>query len=155
LTEYVCISGPEDEDENDEDLEDDEDDESENKEAKEDKVKIDGEAAGEHPDHKFIVTRATNTLVNKYLVEVAKRDQDLFSCHFYNDFTGYGQQEIIENMLQAVYNEFASKAFDLHRFWVHIEALAVFFYDMRWDLVWCRMLFRNEGFFSALTKSRH
>lgn len=144
MTEYICISAPE-EDDHDQEQEDNED------VVREDKVQKDGKAldlslqpADEHPDHKFITTRATNTLVDKYRVEVLKRDQDAFGCYFYNDFTGYGQQEVIENMLQAAYNEFASKSFDLHRFWVHIEALAMFFYTMRWELCWFGMIVCGE-----------
>jgi len=152
VTEYICISPPEDEDDEDEDEE--WEDEDEVVEVKDDKVRPDLnlQPADEHPDHKLIITRATNTLVNKYRVEVNMRDQDIFGCHFYNDFTGYGQQEVIENMLQAAYNEFASKSFDLHRFWVHIEALAVFFYALRWELVWCRMIVCREPILQCADK---
>jgi hypothetical protein len=151
VTEYICISGREDDDDDDKEEEEVEDDGSEEVVKAKGEAKKDGEAsdvdlqpADEHPHHKLIITRATNTLVNKYRVEVEKRDQDLFGCYFYNDFTGYGHQEVIENILRAVHNEFASKTFDLHRFWVHIEAIAVFFYALRGELIWTRMIIGSE-----------
>ena len=153
MTEYVCILDREGDD--DDDGEEDEVEDNGGEEAG-DKAKKNREAsdvylqpADDHPQHKLIVTRATNTLVNKYRVEIVKRNQDEFSCHFYNDFTGYGQQEVIENILQATYNEFVSKKFDLHRFWVHIEALAVFFYSLGGELMWPRMTLHSELIFQG------
>ena len=33
------------------------------------------------------------------MIQTQKRDQDRFGCYFYNDFTGYGIQEVAENQV--------------------------------------------------------
>ena len=45
----------------------------------------------------------------KYDLQTQKRDQDAFGMFIYNDFTGYGLQEVIQNQLSAFNNEFASE----------------------------------------------
>lgn len=55
--------------------------------------------ADKHPEHKWIMTKAGFYLFMKWVEEQAKRDQDNFDMYIYNDFSGYGTKEVMENMV--------------------------------------------------------
>ena len=38
-------------------------------------------------------------MFDKYQLEMQKTDQDQFGMHIFNDWTGYGAQEVIENIV--------------------------------------------------------
>jgi hypothetical protein len=54
------------------------------------------------PDHKWVVSKLGKALLEQYALQGIKCDQDSFGMHIYNDWTGYGQQEIMENMVHAI-----------------------------------------------------
>ncbi|KAF2182399.1 hypothetical protein K469DRAFT_690860 [Zopfia rhizophila CBS 207.26] len=87
--------------------------------------KYDGKPAHDFPGYPFIISKAADKLLDKYNLETAKRDQDLFGMYIYNDFTGYGLQEVIENQLAAINSLMAKKpeppAVTL---WVQLSAFA-------------------------------
>ena len=47
----------------------------------------------------------------------------MFECHFFNDFSGYGALEVMENAFEEAYDQFKRKDFDVRKFWTHIEAI--------------------------------
>lgn len=53
--------------------------------------------AHERPGHKWIMTAEGCRMFYNLRLEAMKRDQDVFGEYFYNDFTGYGFQEVVEN----------------------------------------------------------
>lgn len=136
MIEYICIPNPENGD-SDEEEDGDGDEEEEEKSNQEDPngPKF-GDSPEQHPGYKWIITRAVHDLLIKYNIDADLRDQDLIGCYFYNDFTGYGLHEVVDNIMQTVQNEFVSKEFDIHRFWVHIQALAVWMYSMGCRFAW-------------------
>ena len=58
--------------------------------------------ADEHPEHKWIATKAGFELLMKWMDELSNRDQDNFDVYIYNDYTGYGTMEVMENMVSFV-----------------------------------------------------
>lgn len=63
-------------------------------------------------------------LENKYGIQEQKRDQDKFRMYIYNDFTGYGLQEVIENQLAAWAKEFRRKEPIPYEIWMMMQAFA-------------------------------
>jgi len=58
--------------------------------------------ATEFPDHIWILTRAGFKLLVQWREQQVKRNQHNFGIQFYNDFTGYGTREVMENMVGVV-----------------------------------------------------
>ena len=56
-------------------------------------------SAEENPKHKWILTKAGADLHQQWLVEQLKRDADVFDVITYNDYSGYGTGEVVENMV--------------------------------------------------------
>ena len=57
-----------------------------------------------HPEYNWIATKTGFELLLKWMDELSKRDQDNFGMYIYNDFTGYGTMEVMENMVRLVCN---------------------------------------------------
>jgi len=55
--------------------------------------------ATELPDHIWILTRAGFELFVQWREQQEKRHQHNLGMYFYNDFTGYGTREVMENMV--------------------------------------------------------
>ena len=53
----------------------------------------------EFPDHKWIVLWETWTLICEYRRLATYTNPDMFGMHIYNDFNGYGIQELVENLV--------------------------------------------------------
>lgn len=53
------------------------------------------------PGWKWLITRKGYAIVVHLAVEAEKRDQDLMGQYHYNDFSGYGFQEMVENHVGA------------------------------------------------------
>lgn len=66
-------------------------------------------------------------LNKKYDLQTQKRDQDSFGMFIYNDFTGYGLQEVIQNQLFAFNKEFTFDKPSPFALWYMIESLAWWF----------------------------
>ncbi|OAL30680.1 hypothetical protein AYO20_08642 [Fonsecaea nubica] len=62
--------------------------------------------ASEFPGHKWMLTTKGYLLVARLQWELNIRNQDAAGEHFYNDFNGYGFQEVMENQLVS-FNRFA------------------------------------------------
>lgn len=80
-------------------------------------------------------------LNKKYELQTQKRDQDLFGMYIYNDFTGYGLQEVIENQLSAFNDEFTSDMPSPFTLWYMIESLAWWFNNsdmMLWNSIFAK-----------------
>jgi hypothetical protein len=56
-----------------------------------------GKPASQFPEWPWIFSRAADHMHSQQQLEAQKRDQDLFGMHIYNDWTGYGLQEVVEN----------------------------------------------------------
>ena len=59
--------------------------------------------ATELPDHIWILTRAGFELFLQWREQQEKRNQHNFGMYFYNDFTGYGTREVMENMVEITF----------------------------------------------------
>jgi hypothetical protein len=66
-------------------------------------------------------------LIKKYDLQTQKRDQDSLGMFIYNDFTGYGLQEVIQNQLSAFNKESMSGKLSPFILWYMIEALEWWF----------------------------
>lgn len=55
----------------------------------------------ENPDHKWILSKEGYLLFARLQYQTAIRNQDEVGQHFYNDFNGYGIQEVIENQVKS------------------------------------------------------
>ena len=53
------------------------------------------------PEWKWLITRKGYAMVVHLQVESEKRDQDMMGQYHYNDFSGYGFQEVVENHVSA------------------------------------------------------
>jgi len=82
----------------------------------------------EVPEWPWVITKMGNYLVNVYTDQAERRDQDNFDMYVYNDFTGYGLQEVVENQLVAFHQEYIKKDSDPHRVFVHMEAMAIWLF---------------------------
>jgi hypothetical protein len=51
------------------------------------------------PGWTWIISKKAHSMYTKWDIECQKRDQDRFGMHFYNDFSGYGVQEVFENIV--------------------------------------------------------
>lgn len=93
-----------------------------------DKERYDGKPAGKFPKWLYVISQATAELVTKYSLESTKRDQDNFDMYLYNDFTGYGLQEVIENQLTAINSLMAKRDISAGELavglWVRLSAFA-------------------------------
>ena len=98
------------------------------KEVSQNPVNMDGHPAEQFPNHPWIMSRPVKKLVRKYFLQAMKRDPDQFGMYVYNDYAGYGLQEVIENQLVAINTLMNRKplppAVDL---WVQLSALAHWF----------------------------
>lgn len=119
---FVCVAKPreerDDDDEDDSDEDDDEDDEDESEDDDEDegdgsdeqkkaaaKAKMFkkfgpvGKLASRYPEHIWVFSMLGEDRGQWWIQETLKRDQDNFDMHIYNDFTWYGQFEVMENIV--------------------------------------------------------
>lgn len=91
--------------------------------------KYKGQPAEKFPSHLWIISRQAEKLLTKYMIEAAKRDQDSFGMYIYNDWSGYGLQEVIENQLTAINLLMRKKPVPAVDLWVHFSALAHWLID--------------------------
>lgn len=80
--------------------------------------------AKDHPEWKFIISKKGLEAVKNFQKEAMKRDQDVFGQYHYNDFSGYGFQEAVNNEIQAIHNECTKKNPDPLAVWYRITGLA-------------------------------
>ncbi|KAF2813464.1 uncharacterized protein BDZ99DRAFT_460703 [Mytilinidion resinicola] len=129
--EYRCMSRPwkdrKAEWRDDEDM-DEEPDEEDMEQCIEENKKYSEATPEEVPEWPWVVTKMGNYLVNEYTDQAQRRDQDNFDMYVYNDFTGYGLQEVVENQLVAFHEEYTKKDSDPHRVFVHMEAMAIWLF---------------------------
>jgi len=76
------------------------------------------------PNWRWILSTSAYKLSQQLDREFQKRDQDRFGMYIYNDFTGYGIQEVLENWLQSFVIEFRRVKSSTLQLWVYMEALA-------------------------------
>ncbi|KFY67676.1 hypothetical protein V496_01462 [Pseudogymnoascus sp. VKM F-4515 (FW-2607)] len=94
--------------------------------------------AAEFPGYTWTLSLQARKLNKKYDIQTQKRDQDLFGMYIYNDFTGYGLQEVIQNQLYAFNKEYTSDKPSPFALWYTIEALAWWFNStdtMLWNMI--------------------
>ncbi|KAF2815195.1 uncharacterized protein BDZ99DRAFT_459125 [Mytilinidion resinicola] len=82
----------------------------------------------EAPSWRWTVTNMANYLVNTYKDDAECRNPDNFGMYIYNDFAGYGLQEVIENQLVMFHEEFNKEDCDPHRLFVYMEAMAIWLF---------------------------
>lgn len=99
--------------------------------------------ADSHPQYDWVMTKRGFELALHWMAEREKRTQDNFELHVFNDFNGYGTQEVLENMLVA-FDEVmnppiaATGPLDMVlRLWAQVEGMSLFLND---DLMEYNML---------------
>lgn len=129
--EYICVFRPrseirgprdDDDDEYDEDEDDDELDTTEDE-------RVAGKPLSDFPEWKWAFTRRGKYFAHMYTDEIDKSNPDCFGMYIYNDYAGYGGQEVIENQLNAFNDDFMRKECDAHALWAHIEAMGLCFFQ--------------------------
>ncbi|KAF2225504.1 hypothetical protein BDZ85DRAFT_279189 [Elsinoe ampelina] len=76
------------------------------------------------PEWKWVVSKRADDISARYDLEMQKRDADRWGLYIYNDFTGYGIHELVENQLQRWYEAFSKR--NVHEAFFRIEALSHF-----------------------------
>ncbi|KAM0289769.1 hypothetical protein ACHAO9_005646 [Fusarium lateritium] len=139
-SERARVSGDEDDEDEDEDDEDDEDEDGEDedgedeegegngkdgeKDKDDDKEKPYDKLASLHPDWPWSFTMRGIDRFDWWQQEALKRNQDEFAMHIYNDFTGYGMHEVMENIFAQFGSVFKPKA-GYRDFWPEVEGMAM------------------------------
>ncbi|KAI9794952.1 MAG: hypothetical protein M1833_007326 [Piccolia ochrophora] len=85
-----------------------------------------GKPAEDRPDWTRIFTEAGTDYMQNLGEELEKRDQDMHDIYVFNDFSGYGQHEVVHNVLKDFNKEFSKKEAAPATFWSMIEGLACF-----------------------------
>ncbi|KAE8414268.1 hypothetical protein BDV36DRAFT_286322 [Aspergillus pseudocaelatus] len=126
--EYVCICkrpGADDDDEDEDEDEDDAEDDAEDGDNNE--AECDGgktcrcfKPAADYPDHPWIFSRAGLDKMITYRIMLDLRDPDSFSMYTFNDHSGYGAIEVVQNMML----DFEEASGKWQQQWAVIEALA-------------------------------
>ena len=62
-----------------------------------------GTLADDFPEYRWISTKRGRQWFKYWVSEQAKRDQDIFDMYMYNDWTGYGIREVLENQVSDVW----------------------------------------------------
>jgi hypothetical protein len=78
----------------------------------------------DHPGWKWIISQKGFEAIQHFWKEAMNRDQDMFGQYHYNDFSGYGFQEAVNNEIQAFHNEYTKKTADPLALWYRITGLA-------------------------------
>ncbi|KAM0247173.1 hypothetical protein ACHAP5_004252 [Fusarium lateritium] len=130
-SERARVSDEDDEDEDDEDEEDEDEEDEEGdgngkskdgeKDKDDDKEKPYDKLASLHPDWPWSFTMRGIDRCDWWQQEALKRNQDEFDMHIYNDFTGYGMHEVMENIFGSVFKPKAS----YRDFWPEVEGMAM------------------------------
>ncbi|KAF2233834.1 hypothetical protein EV356DRAFT_533372 [Viridothelium virens] len=82
-----------------------------------------GKPLRENPDWTWFTTRKAWQMRDDLKCEADFRHPDYFDMYVYNDFAGYGIQQVIENTLVAFNTEYTKKNPSLNELWAIIEAL--------------------------------
>ncbi|KAI9693573.1 MAG: hypothetical protein M1820_009139 [Bogoriella megaspora] len=77
----------------------------------------------EHPGWRFFTMRKAWKMQLDLEIGAEYRDPDAFDMYTYNDFYGYGLQELFENMFVAFNTEFTKKTPSLEELWAVVAAL--------------------------------
>ncbi|THX45545.1 hypothetical protein D6D06_10435 [Aureobasidium pullulans] len=62
-------------------------------------------------------------------IEIPQRDQDMFGMYVYNDFTGYGYQEVVENNMAEFNKVLNDKDGKTEELWTILESMAWWIVD--------------------------
>jgi hypothetical protein len=135
--EFVCQCRPiADADDDDDEYEEDEDEEGEGEGEGEPKKTGDHppcdngktclctKPSADHPEHPYTLTLGGIQKFHTTSILCSLRDPDLFDMHIYNDFYGYGLQEVIGNLLL----DFDEAKNDWKQQWYICEAVTLFFH---------------------------
>jgi hypothetical protein len=121
------------EEEGDDDEEEDDEDNIYSKYNKDIKAEWNGKPASEYPEHRWVISEKGFEDFCKLEIQADYRNPDNFAMYIYNDFWGYGIQEVIENWLLDFDKAFKSKADDgLLRLWHQMQPMFLWLanYDM-------------------------
>ena len=84
-----------------------------------------GKPAAEHPSWKWVQSKAGGDAIVTLANECTKRDQDMQGQYHYNDFSGYGFQEAVENHLVLIDKELCKASPSPQKLWPLLEAIAM------------------------------
>ncbi|KAF5000513.1 hypothetical protein FGRMN_1680 [Fusarium graminum] len=113
----------EDDEDGDDEGDEDEDKEDEGADKNREKKPYD-KLASLHPDWPWSFTMRGIDRFTWLQLEALKRDQDDFDLHIYNDFTGYGMHEVMENAFAQFDSVFKPKA-SYRDTWPEVEGIAM------------------------------
>ncbi|KAF2190753.1 hypothetical protein K469DRAFT_697983 [Zopfia rhizophila CBS 207.26] len=83
--------------------------------------------AGEHEDWKWVIMWDSWKMFCDWERRELYCNPDLFGMYIYNDWCGWGLQELLENLLVAFNKEITKRPYEqsLHRMWAVISALGI------------------------------
>ncbi|KAL9595380.1 MAG: hypothetical protein Q9219_006482 [cf. Caloplaca sp. 3 TL-2023] len=82
--------------------------------------------ADANPKHTLLITRNGERLFQEWFIDQMKRDADFMGAMAYNDFSGYGAAEVVDNMLSTFNGVIKHEPKDIWSVWAHIEGMARF-----------------------------
>ncbi|EFX05580.1 hypothetical protein CMQ_3649 [Grosmannia clavigera kw1407] len=89
------------------------------------KKNISGKLASLYPDHPCVSSVRGLDISRFWILETLKRDQDSFQMHVYNDFSLYGQLEVLQNIL-IQFNQVYERNPNIQQLWPLLESVALF-----------------------------
>lgn len=78
----------------------------------------------DHPEWKWIISKKGFEVVKYMQLEALHRDQDFMDQYHYNDFSGYGYQEMVNNQLQTFHKEYTKQSPNPFALWYLITGFA-------------------------------
>lgn len=85
--------------------------------------------ADSQPDYDWVLTKRGFEQALHWMGEREKRCQENFDLYIFNDYNGYGTQEVVENMLAAFDKAMTAEPVDLMLVWAQVEGMALFLND--------------------------
>ncbi|KPM38636.1 hypothetical protein AK830_g7919 [Neonectria ditissima] len=146
---FICLSQASNEDEDDEDefynIDDDDEDEGAGQAAgkatddfpKEPKPNVAGKLASLHPDWVRTISMLGQDRARWWQLEATKRDQDDFDMHIYNDFSGYGRIEVIENIFLQFDSVLKKRNVSYREIWPEVEGFALVMHSHLDSFIMC------------------
>lgn len=80
------------------------------------------------PNYKWVISKPAQDLWDELRAQDLRRNPDNMNMYIYNDFHGYGQQEVVENALMKFHAEFKwdTKSRDSAKMWSVMEGLSFY-----------------------------
>jgi hypothetical protein len=86
-----------------------------------------GKPLSQNPSWPWFISKRGFAVTMKWQSERLKRCQDEYGVYFYNDYSGYGMMECVDNILLALDKELSKKRVHNAALWALVEGMGLFF----------------------------